>query len=460
MNVALKVLPVAQPGIERVGLGYLFTPARAEGGVWPVRFHVDRLRETKDELTAEVLIQDVSGDKPEHLQLGRFNLQSTTTRATWAKHLRQHCEGTNLAAVPWDRLIEQLAVGVIRREREGEPTQHVRDLAAIERAPDTIERLLPARKPTLWFGPQGAGKGWLAVLACTAVAGGVPFAGLRVGPATPCLYLDWEDDAPTFRDRVMAAMSGLGMNDWPDIHYRKMRGLFSRHLHRTMRDIAELRIGLVVIDSVGLAAGTPGEGGRYEDVALQFFDALSYLSPATVLLIDHVAGEQAQGAKLAGKAFGSIYKMAEARAAWEIRKEQESESAEQLIGMYHTKFNHTAKHRPVALRLKFVSYEDTLEAVHLSTADIRHTTELVTGLSQPEQIEAFLLRDGPSTIAAVGDAVRGKDGNAVGETQARVVLHRLLKRARVVRLEDGRWAMATAQRPQLRPIPFDREDDE
>jgi hypothetical protein len=68
--------------------------------------------------------------------------------------------------------------------------------------------------------------------------------------------------------------------------------------------------------------------------------------------IDHVSAAGA-AEKLAGKAIGAYRKIMDARVAWELRKQQESEADDYTVALYHEKHNHTRKFAPVAIRLEF-----------------------------------------------------------------------------------------------------------
>lgn len=432
---------------RKVGLGYEWNHES-----YPVRFTADSIRERSEEITAEIVIEDVREDKPRHLAMHRTNLMSLSTRRNLSRDMEDQCRDDGvMRKVPWKDVIEQFCMGVIKRCREGEPLVHVETIKQASKKKDLIEKVLTAGKPTLWYGPQGAGKGWLCVGAAVAVASGTPFAGLHVGIPVPVMYLDWEDSEDTFHDRVDAVINGIPSytGGYPPVYYRKMRGQLPRQIPRVLRDIEALHIGLVIVDSVGLAMGAKADGGAsYEDQAIAFFEAVRFLEPAAVLLVDHVTGESVTNGKLAGKAFGSIYKMAEARAAWEVRKEQDTDSDEQLVGLHHTKHNHTRKFPSIGIKLTFDNDEDTLVAVTMKQSDIKESVELVKQLSQKDQIEAHLLKEGASSLDQIAEAID------VGRDVTRAQLNQMAKKNRAVKLPDGRWGIPS-NKPvaYLKPLP-------
>ena len=443
----MAAVPVKQSnGIERVGLVYVW-----EHPTYPVRFMAENVKDSAD-FAADLLIEDMRGDFPRHMVSHRLNFMALMSRRSTAKELAEQCEDDKeLAKIQWKEALEQFCIGVVRRHRAGDPMQHIGSIKALGKKPDLIEKVLTTGKPTLWYGPQGAGKGWLSAAAAVCVATDTPFAGLKVNGPVAVLVLDWEDNEETFQERIGAIINGLQieLTDYPPIYYRKMRGTLPRQMSGVLRDIADKGIGLVVIDSVGLAMGSKSEGGNYEDQAISFFESIRYLEPATVLLIDHVAGEYVSNGKLAGKAFGSVYKMAEARAAWEIRKEQDVDSDEQVVAMHHTKHNHTRKFSSFGIRLDFENSEDELISVRITKTDLKSTVELSHNLSQKEQIEIFLMSEGASWVADIAKAAT--DGN---KATARAQLNQMLKKGKVVKLADGRWGLtATVKASHLSVVP-------
>jgi len=409
------------PEFRKEGLGYCYEP-RGSG----IRLRVDYLRERSDEFTGEITVESTLPGVPTHLHQARVNLSSTTARDRLAKHLGTL---TPKEKLQWGRLVEQLCVAVLRRERQGEPLQRVGRLIGTLRTADRIERLLPHGKPTLWYGPAGAGKGWMATFAAVCVQTGTPLAALRVRQGN-VLYLDWEDSAETLNERVQVVTAGLDLDAAPEIAYRKCRRTLHRDLHAIMRDVADVAADLVIIDSVGLAAGAAGDRG-YEDVALTLFDCVRYLEPATVLLIDHVTGEASRENKVIGKAFGSYYKMAEARCAWEVRAEREEGADTSSVGFYHTKFNHSMRYPAMGFRLEFGPSDpgDPPLYVRLRREDLR--AGRIAGI----------VRRAPAYTKDIAELLDE------GEPSIRTVLNRYVGR-RFIKLQDGRWApLDTAHDP-------------
>jgi hypothetical protein len=288
--------------------------------------------------------------------------------------------------VNWRTHLEEFCVGILRAERQGEPFVTIGNKPRpVMQRNFLVERLIPAGRPTILYGPWANGKGWVSVGICVAVAAGIPLAGLRTQQG-PILYLDWEDDEDTFSDRVWMVSRGLGLTEPPpNMYYRACRGALSSQVHQIARFVDEHGVTLTATDSEGLAGGMPGERGSYEDTALTLFEGLRHIR-STHLLIDHVSEEGRQNQKTVGKAYGSIYKMALVRNAWEIRKEQDLGASAFQVALYHTKANHGPLLKPLGLSIDFAM----MGACAISVRAIEDSAELSVRLPVHERITALL----------------------------------------------------------------------
>jgi AAA domain len=428
---AVRVVTERPEVFRREGLGYVYAPVGL-----PLILHADYLHRRSDEFTAELMIDRT--DFPLTLHAARVNLTSTASRKTYANHIKDLLKDDAVfGGVNWMNYFEQFCQAIIKTERAGGPYWRARDLPTAARPTDMISRLLPGTGPMVWFAAQGSGKGWAAMVACAAIASGRSFAGLATRQARP-VYLDWEDSPEVWQERLTAVSIGLDLPELPDVHYHQCRQRFATELPQLLRYIESEQIGLVVIDSVGPAMGG-SDGQRWDDQTVAFFEALRHLNPLPVLLIDHVSGETIKGEPSGQeKAFGSIYKMAEVRGGWYIRKEQETDADEQRLAFYHRKFNHTRKFPAMGVRLRFESdAQGWATSVAAERWDVRESELLSRGLSQPDQVEAFLQRNGPSTTEVLAQGLDLK------ENHVRAVAGRLRKANRIVHLDDGTWALGS-----------------
>jgi RecA-family ATPase len=302
-------------------------------------------------------------------------------------------------------------VSVLHKEREGEPFVEIGQLPDRTKDVDLIERLLPARKPTWLYGEEGVGKGNLAAAMCVCVGAGMSFVGLKVQPGR-VLYLDWEDDAETLDARLKSIARGIGV-DTPKMLYRSCRGPLRSQVHQIAKQKDAFGAAFGVIDSVGLAAGGGGERGAPEDSALWLFEAMRELD-MTLLCIDHVNKAAAADKNAPAKAYGSMYKMALARNAWEIRKDQEVGASMSHLGLYHRKTNNGPIQQPIGLRLEW-QLDGTLRFYR---EDVRESEVLSSTLSIKTRMVHHLQKNGMSDVQEMADSL------GVRKEQIRVELSR------------------------------------
>lgn len=377
---------------RRDGMGYRWTVAEHE-----VELHADYLSAKSEEFHAEIEVTR----RGRHLHLARFNLSSTTSRGSLAKALVTVTDGLD---IPWPRIIEQFSVGVMRAERMGEPTKYT---GKVPRRPlrYLIDSVVLENKTNMLFAPGGSGKGMLCVGLCCAVAARRGFAGLSVKDAVP-FYFDWEDDFETFEDRLNAVAGGMGV-DVPRIAYRRMRGLVSDHINEMARAVSDEGATFGIIDSFSAAGGTISDRAGWDTIAHRLFDALDQIPDMTWLIIDHVAGDRLKDP--IGKAFGSIQKMNRVRNAWEMRSEQEAGSQTVHMRLFHAKWNHTGRKKPIGIRMEFSGETATVD---FSAEDPVQQAQDVGTLADRMALE---LDRGPLSTAVLAQSLKVKPEQIRGE---------------------------------------------
>lgn len=340
------------------------------GGDGHVVMHADYFSGRNEELHGEIAVT-LRGT---HLHLARFNLSSSTSRKTLERALAAQTNRSCLKkdrcdcglCIPWDKLVERFSVGVLRMEREGEPTLYT-EASERRRLVYTVDRLVIQGKSNMLFAPGGSGKGFLTVALCCAVSAHRGVAGLSVMPATP-FYFDWEDDFETFQERLNVVATGMEV-PVPRIAYRRMRGLAADRINEMARAVTDAGANFGIIDSFSAAGGTVSQHSNWDTIAHRLFDALDQVPVPnmTWLLIDHVTGDSLKDPS--GKAYGSIQKMNRVRNAWEMRSDQEPGSPNVHMRLYHAKWNHTGRKPTFGVRMGFsgetVTFcaEDPVQAV-------------------------------------------------------------------------------------------------
>ena len=243
------------------------------------------------------------------------------------------------AALDFSAILEEMAQRVI--EHENAPVEVVR-LRPSEKPQIVtqwlVDGIVPANKATILYGAGGVGKSIFAAALGVAVQTGTPFLGQAVRQAE-VLYLDWETDEEDIAARVRAAANGLGLPNGAELRYSSLVRPIEDRVAPLARYVAEEKVGLVIIDSVGMAMSSARDGGDVSETAIKFFRALRALNSA-VVAIDHVAGEDMRrNARGASKPYGSVYKWNSARNAFELRERKAPDRFGTHLLLKHRKTN-------------------------------------------------------------------------------------------------------------------------
>ena len=375
---------------------------------------MERLHEVKTgDLTAEIEVR-CSRDAPNALiHQTRLNLISTRSRADVIRALGNRIPESQ---IDWTAALEYTCHLAIKHWREGDP---VLDMWEIE--PGCGPRFLldpyvERGGATILFADGGLGKSLFGLAIAYAVASGIPIIGRAVTAACPVLYLDWEADGETHRDRLHAIAEGAGLGKPPNtIHYRRQYASLAEVAPHVRRIIAEEHIGFVVVDSLGAARGGEPESA---DTTIRLFNgARSWEVPWTG--IDHVTKNGGDGQ---AKPFGSVYTHNLARLTWSMEKVEEQSDGMMIALTNHKSNNGRLKgRRAYSVQLR----QDENERptwIHYESTDPRELPNAFADMKNPQRIAEILRRNGKLELDDIGLALT-EAGYPIKEDTLRVALY-------------------------------------
>jgi len=344
---------------------------------------------------------------------------ATPTMNSLAKRLNE-----NNPYIPWSDVLTFITGKTMEIARRGEPVEEVwpneDDTLEVEYL---LEPILYLNHPSVIFGDYGSLKSLKALVIAYIVQ--LPYHDNDLGLITAkeairCLYLDYEDEYSSFRKRWSALEQGFGLGAMPILR-RRMTAPLANSLEQLQPIIHEKDIGLLIVDSLGLAAG-----GNLNDAepAIKYNAALRQLG-ITSLTLAHTSKDQITKRRTI---FGSVFFTNLARSVWECKAEQDTGEDEAVISLKHTKANLSRKHPPLGYRFTF-----TDNAICIAKADLIDTS-LSRELPLSWRIEN-LLRQGPLFINEIAEQL-GASVETIGRT-----LRRMRTKKQVVKLEDDRWEL-------------------
>ncbi|MCA9466889.1 MAG: AAA family ATPase [Nitrospira sp.] len=358
----------------------------------------DRLIERSDGLHAEIqpVINGVHSAIPNLLTpfkanlLSAHNRKQVTTRV--AENFRQ-----NKIAIPVDHFVDQSIHWCIQTFRQGEPATLLDEVAYIS-TPFIINPIVLKNMPSVVFGLAARGKSYFALLACLLAETGQSLGALTVQRAHQTAYLDWELDRSVQgyrKQQILRAHPTLRTKG--PLHRRMVRPL-ADDLPAVAKIIEANDVDFVVIDSLAPAAGGDQIGA---EGAIRFFEALRILNVGCLILAH--APKPTENTKTKS-IYGSVFFHNLARSVWEIETEQESDSNEIRMGLFHRKNNFGPKHSPFGLKLHFPLEEQDQEGGGLKFThyDLVQDEELSKGLPLRKRI-AHALENGQMTASQLAE---------------------------------------------------------
>ena len=317
-----------------------------------------------------------------------LNLLSGSTRASFVKRLAERAGAVDL---DWAAVVDEAVHATLQLHTAGTPLVSLADLPPRVDPGPRLDPILPAQTAIVLFGAGGTGKSTLAAAVGVSVASGVTVVpGWRPRKA-PVLLLDWEEEDYIVKERVVAIARGASLPALPrDLLYRRMAGRLADEADTVARLVAEEGVGLMIVDSVGAAMGTVGEGD-HADSANRLFDAVRHIN-TTALLVDHVSGENI-GKRDVRKPYGSVYKENRSRGTFYVACTTVDSGGRVLVVTNAKPLASRAQLAPVGLRLSYDA------AIAFSEATVPTARDEERGPSRAEVLANLLAHHGPSEVA-------------------------------------------------------------
>lgn len=404
---------------------------------WPdqqVGFGMDHVRETSDGLRAELTVEStLPGASGRIAGPVTLNLLSVRSQTETTNKLAGRLNGTG-PKLDWEQMVGSACAIVARQYRAPSP---LIDLSTVEDA-GPVEYLIPGVVPveetTLLYGDGESAKSLLALRIGLSVCLGHPLP-WQVAPTRICpvLYLDWETNPKTVAGRLRRLATAQELSV-PTIHYRQCFRSLDDELPHIREEVSKLRIGLIIVDSIGFAAS----GALVEDeTARRALAALRQMHPATRLVLAHVSSETAKQTSGPARPFGSAFFWNGMRSGIELRRSDEGPGGDCFeLGMYHRKANDGEHHKPIGLR---VIFDGSRGPIAFEPSSIDEVPDLAARTSLSSRLRG-LLQQGARDTADIADEL---------DVPVDTVSKTLRRMPDTVRLSEGggrgksaRWGLA------------------
>ncbi len=389
---------------------------------WPtlrVEALVERLAEDRTDIRCELTVRSMDPQYGGRLFSGRLLLMGPNSRRDIVRSLVERNQ-----EIDWAGVLEQLCLMSKERYRSGEPIVNLMTVPRQEKARFLYEPFILDNGITILYGDGATAKSNLALDWALYVS-------LHFGSA---LYLDWEDDAATHNERLLALCAGLGVEDpGYGILYQRRHARLADTAREVRRAVAEHDCKLVIIDSLGMAAGDPNDS----NLVIEAMRACRALGVA-VLCIHHLP----KNALDKSKPFGTVYASNEARLTWLVEKAQEEDEDEFTVLLTNHKSNRSRTFAKRALRVKFVN-NDAHELISLAITpeDAAKVDSFRPKLALWKHI-SHVLNGGALTVAEIRKAL-ATDGRDTSEANVRRAINEAHGAfVNVGTVQAARWGLA------------------
>ena len=387
-----------------------------------VEMILERFTEARDDIACELTVRSSHPTKGGTLVDGkRLLLLGANSQRDMRRALEERDPEPD-----WGGMLEQATTLARRRYREGEPAV---DLVSTQFA--GIGRYLV--RPFIFddginliYGSGDSGKSLFALALALAVASGEEVAGVSAERTGPVLYLDWEDSPATHQERLRGIAKGAGVTPGENmVIYRRMSASLKESQREVRKDVANLGIAMVIIDSLGMACG--GDPSDANGI-IQTMVAARGLGVPT-LGIHHIAKD----AKDKSTPYGSVYASTTARGSWYVQAERETGQLAQVLTNYKSNRGQRAERQS----FRFMFHEDadeTIERIEITPLSFRESKTVGDGAIRWKIAEA--LKDGALSVEVLTEVLGGKAAT-IKRTLSRY------KGEMFIQLEGGRWGITT-----------------
>ena len=415
---------MSKPNVTQLGESMRFE--------WPdeIVVELDRFYDGRGDISAEATIYSQIAPNPGLLHHARLNLMSTQARATLAKQLE-----SRVKVVDWPAMLEQLCYIAVDRYRCGEDPIDLCDVDPYAQPKWLRYPYVEYGGPTILYADGMVGKSIIALWIATEVALGVRDSQGKVQDHHNVLYLDWETSREVHAERLIALCAGMGIDQLarPSIKYRRMTASLSQSADAVRKWIAKGNIGLVVVDSLGMAGDGPPEEAA---TALGLARAINSLNVPTLCI--HHKRKAAYGVKSENereRLFGSVYYANFARLVWEMERAQDEASGTTDVALVNVKRNNGPLLKRHALHIEFVNVDDRMQSVKVAKAELTDVPAFASRVPLRDRIMAELRE---CTMATAAELAENLD---VDKNQIQVRLSEMRTRGTVLKLPDSRWGL-------------------
>ena len=373
---------------------------------------------------AELWFYHANGTGNKLLHIAKVNLLSSSTMTQLAKRM-----GTHSVDIPWEQALTFITKTTMEYQRQGEPALILQPVSAEAMKPVYyIEPVIVKGVPNIIYGDKGVNKTTLALMMMGLIEIGYMESPSELIPnhTAKTAMLDWEGTG-SLTNYTLARLVEGNTIPYFELNYLRCKAPLSDDIDKIGNFLTDCRAEVVMIDSLGQAAGSDKFDSTGKGAALKFFECLRQLNITSLIIAQNAKGSEDSSKKTI---FGSTFFTYYSRNIFELKgKDDEMNSDRIHLALFHTEANYSKKYPAIGF---CVDYSDT-------TINISHETpslsQFLERANQTKQLLNFL-SNGAKSVKAIANELGTPDN------RTRVMLSRAKKRGLITDLSSGMWGLA------------------
>lgn len=388
---------------------------------WPemeLKVIADRIT---DAGTAELWFyhQNSTGDSLLHTT--KANLLSTSTMGQIGKRMSQHS-----ADIPWQQVLTYISSHTMEIQRRGEASIIIiPNLENIFHPGYYIEPIVLKNSPSVIYGDKGVNKTTL----CLALLGLITTnysdspCGLVSNERTNVGLLDWEANENLTRFTISRLIKGSTIPFF-QLPYLRCHQTLTDDIERIANFIHQYSVQVILIDSLGQAAGSDKFDSAGKGTALKFFECLRKLNVTPLIIAQNAKGEENKKT-----IYGSTYFTYYSRNIFELKAKVDEINEDTVhLALLHQESNYSKRYPALGF---CVDYTDTTIKIESESVSL---SQFLEKASQTKALLEFL-KDGAKSVKAISINL------GVSDKHARTLLSRTKKRGLTIDLGSGMWGL-------------------
>jgi len=356
------------------------------------------------------------------LHTTKANLLSTSTMGQIGKRMSQHSED-----IPWTQVLTYISSHTMEMLRRGDPDIIIEpDITNIVHPGYFIEPIILKNSPSIIYGDKGVNKTTLclALLGISATKSETSPTGLIPTTQANVGLLDWESNQELTSYTLARLIKGGTIQRFR-LPYLRCQVNLADDIERIANFIVQHKIELLLIDSLGQAAGSDKFDSAGKGTALNFFSTLRKLNVTPLIIAQNAKGEEGNRKTIYGSTFYTYY----SRNVFELKGKADDLDDEKVhLVLFHQESNYSKKYQPIGFLCSYTETSITIESESVSLS------QFLEKASQTKQLLDFH-KHGTQSVTAITKELH------INDNRTRSLLTQLKKRGLVNNPATGMWGL-------------------